>query len=60
MDELVARVASVGTRHRLLYSLCHKLHDALGIIVSQDVKASVVTRNDDKVTFEDVNPIDFA
>ncbi len=56
----VERVESVGTRHRSLYYLCHKLHDALGIIVSQDAKASVVTWNADKVTFWDVNPIDFA
>jgi hypothetical protein len=56
----VERVESVGTRHRSLYYLCHKLHDALGIIVSQDAKASVVTWNGDKVTFWDVNPIDFA
>ena len=56
----VERVESGGTRHRSLYYLCHKLHDALGIIVSQDAKASVVTWNDDKVTFWDVNPIDFA
>lgn len=56
----VERVESVGTRHRSLYYLCHKLHDALGIIVSQDAKASVVTFIDDKVTFWDVNPIDFA
>ncbi len=54
------RVESVGTRHRSLYYLCHKLHDILGIIVSQDAKTSVVTWNNDKVTFWDVIPIDFA
>jgi hypothetical protein len=56
----VERVESVGTRHRSLYYLCHKLHDVLGIIVSQDAKASVVTWNSEKVTFWDVIPIDFA
>jgi hypothetical protein len=56
----VERVESVGTRHRSLYYLCHKLHDVLGIIVSQDAKASVVTWNNEKVTFWDVIPIDFA
>lgn len=56
----VERVESVGTRHRSLYYLCHKLHDVLGIIVSQDAKASVVTWNNEKVMFWDVIPIDFA
>jgi len=56
----VERVESVGTRHRSLYYLCHRLHDVLGIIVSQDAKASVVTWNSEKVTFWDVIPIDFA
>jgi len=56
----VERVESVGTRHRSMYYLCHKLHDVLGIIVSQDAKASVVTWKGEKVTFWDVIPIDFA
>ena len=60
MQRQIERVESVGTRHRSLYYLCHKLHDVLGIIVSQDAKASVVTWNCDKVTFWDVIPIDFA
>jgi hypothetical protein len=56
----VERVESVGTRHRSMYYLCHKLHDVVGIIVSQDAKASVVTWKGEKVTFWDVIPIDFA
>lgn len=56
----VERVESVGTRHRSLYYLCNKLHDVLGIIVSQDAKTSVVMWNKDKVTCWDVIPIDFA
>ncbi len=56
----VERVESVGTRHRSLYYLCHKLHDVLGIIVSQDAKASAVTWNKEMVTCWDVIPIDFA
>ncbi|MDK9707021.1 MAG: hypothetical protein OEL83_08215 [Desulforhopalus sp.] len=56
----VERVESVGTRHRSLYYLCNKLHDVLGIIVSQDAKASVVMWSKDKVTCWDVIPIDFA
>ncbi|GAB6194089.1 putative sensor domain DACNV-containing protein [Desulfocastanea catecholica] len=56
----VELVESVGTRHRSLYYLCHKLQDVLGIIVSQDAKARVVTWSRDMVTCWDVIPIDFA
>jgi hypothetical protein len=56
----VELVESVGTRHRSLYYLCHKLQDVLGIIVSQDAKARVVTRSREMVTCWDVIPIDFA
>jgi hypothetical protein len=56
----VERVESVGTRHRSLYYLSNKLQDILGIIVSQDAKAQVVTWNRDIVTCWDVIPIDFA
>lgn len=55
----VELVESVGTRHRSLYYLCNKLHDALGIVVSQDAKAQVVTWSKDMVTCWDVIPIDF-
>ncbi len=55
----VELVESVGTRHRSLYYLCHKLPDVLGIIVSQDGKARVVTWSRDMVTCWDVIPIDF-
>jgi len=55
----VELVESVGTRHRSLYYLCHKLRDVLGIIVSQDAKARVVTWSRDMVTCWDVIPIDF-
>lgn len=57
---VVERVESVGTRHRSLYYLCNKLHDVLGIVVSQDAKAQVVTWDRDIVTCWDVIPIDFA
>ncbi len=56
----VERVESVGTRHRSLYYLSNKLQDVLGIIVSQDAKAQVVTWSKDMVTCWDVIPIDFA
>jgi len=52
-------VESVGTRHRSLYYLCQKMQDVLGIIVSQDAKARVVTWSRDMVTCWDVIPIDF-
>ena len=55
----VELVESVGTRHRSLYYLCHRLQDALGIIVSQDSKARVVTWSREMVTCWDVIPIDF-
>lgn len=55
----VERVESVGTRHRSLYYLCNKLHDVLGILVSQDAKPRVVTWSRDMVTCWDVIPIDF-
>ncbi len=56
----VELVENVGTRHRSLYYLCHKLQDVLGIIVSQDAKARVVTWSREMVTCWDVIPIDFA
>ncbi len=55
----VEMVESVGTRHRSLYYLCHNLPDVLGIVVSQDSKARVVTWSRDMVTCWDVIPIDF-
>jgi hypothetical protein len=55
----VELVESVGTRHRSLYYLCNKLRDVLGIVVSQDAKAQVVTWSKDMVTCWDVIPIDF-
>lgn len=55
----VELVESVGTRHRSLYYLCRKLQDVLGIIVSQDGKARVVTWSREMVTCWDVIPIDF-
>ncbi len=55
----VELVESVGTRHRSLYYLCHKLQNVLGILVSQDAKARIVTRSREMVTCWDVIPIDF-
>lgn len=55
----VERVESVGTRHRSFYYLCNRLKNVLGIVVSQDARARVVTWNKDMVTCWDVIPIDF-
>jgi hypothetical protein len=56
----IERVESVGTRHRSLYYLCNKLHNVLGIVVSQDAKVRVMTWGGDMVLYWDVIPIDFA
>ncbi|UFP94399.1 putative sensor domain DACNV-containing protein [Gloeobacter morelensis] len=42
--------ASVGTRHRSAYRLCHQLHDAMAIVVSQDGNVRFVRWNDGFVT----------
>jgi hypothetical protein len=55
----IEKVESVGTRHRSMYYVCNKLHDVLGIVVSQDAKARVVTYSQDMVTCWDVIPIYF-
>ena len=55
----VEKVESVGTRHRSMYFVCSKLHDVLGIVVSQDANARVMTYSRDMVTCWDVIPIDF-
>lgn len=54
------KIEGVGTRHRSLYALCERLHNALGIVVSQDAEVQVVTWKDDMVTCWDVIPIDFS
>ena len=59
-ERYMERIESVGTRHRSLYHLCTKLHDVLGIVVSQDAKVRVVTWGGDTVLCWDVVPIDFA
>ena len=54
------KIEGVGTRHRSLYALCERLHNALGIVVSQDAEVQVVTWKGDMVTCWDVIPIDFS
>lgn len=56
----IERIESVGTRHRSCYYICKKLHDVLGIVVSQDGEVRVVTWGGDSVLYWDVIPIDFA
>lgn len=60
MHRRIERIESVGTRHRSCYYLCKKLHDVLGIVVSQDGEVRVVTWGEDTVLYWDVIPIDFA
>ena len=56
---LIERVESVGTRHRSLYYLARKMPSVLGIVVSQDGRARVVTWGGDTVLCWDVLSIDF-
>ena len=60
LSRQIERVESVGTRHRSLYYLANKLHNVLGIVVSQDAKVRVVTWGGDTVLYWDVIPIDFS
>jgi DisA bacterial checkpoint controller nucleotide-binding len=46
----------VGTRHRAAYRLCHELHDAIAIVVSQDGNVRFVTWHNGAVTFWDQVP----
>jgi hypothetical protein len=56
----IEKIEGVGTRHRSVYSLCSKLHDTLGIVVSQDAEVRAVTWNSNMVTCWDLKPIDFS
>lgn len=56
----IDKIEGVGTRHRSLYALCDRLHNALGIVVSQDAEVQEVTWKGDMVTCWDVIPIDFS
>ena len=46
----------VGTRHRAAYRLCHKLHDAFAIVISQDGNARLVKWHNGSVTYWDLTP----
>lgn len=43
----------VGTRHRSAYRLCHEMHDAVAIVVSQDGMVRIVTWKDNIVVYWD-------
>lgn len=47
------RTDRVGTRHRAAYRLCHRLHDALVVVVSQDGGVRFVRWIDGRVTYFD-------
>src|SRR6266567_210693 len=46
----------VGTRHRAAYRLCHELHDAIAIVISQDGNERIVKWHNGAVTYWDQAP----
>ena len=42
---------NVGTRHRSVYSLCHRIPEAMGIVLSQDGNVRFIKRRNDRVTY---------
>jgi len=46
----------VGTRHRAAYRLCHELHDAIVIVISQDGNVRFVKWHNGGVTYWDQAP----
>lgn len=46
----------VGTRHRAAYRLCHELHDAIVIVISQDGNVRFVKWHNGTVTYWDYAP----
>ncbi len=42
---------NVGTRHRSVYSLCHRIPEALGIVISQDGNVRFIKRNNGRVIY---------
>jgi DNA integrity scanning protein DisA with diadenylate cyclase activity len=50
-------IEEVGTRHRAAYRLCHELHDAIVIVISQDGNARFVKWHNGAVTYWDLAPI---
>ncbi|MGA9458505.1 MAG: putative sensor domain DACNV-containing protein [Desulfobaccales bacterium] len=47
----------VGTRHRAAYRLCHELHDAFAIVISQDGDVRLVKWHNGSVTYWNQAPI---
>jgi hypothetical protein len=47
---------AVGTRHRAAYRLCHKLHEAIAIVISQDESVQIVKWHNGAVTYWDQVP----
>jgi hypothetical protein len=43
----------IGTRHRSAYNLCHKLHDVLAVVISQDGGVRFIRWNADHVMYWD-------
>jgi hypothetical protein len=42
---------NVGTRHRSVYYLCHRIPEALGIVISQDGNVRFIKRRHGRVTY---------
>ena len=49
------RIEEGGTRHRAAYRLCHELHDALVVVISQDGNARFVKWHEGSVTYWDLS-----
>ena len=49
-------IEEVGTRHRAAYRLCHELHDAIVVVISQDGNARLVKWHEGSVTYWDMAP----
>lgn len=52
-ERLTERVDAMGTRHRSVYRLCARFHEALAIVVSQDGGVRFVAFHDGTVTYWD-------
>jgi hypothetical protein len=48
---VTVRSEEVGTRHRSAYRLCHELHDALAIVISQDGTVRLVKWHKGRITY---------
>ena len=52
-ERITERVDAIGTRHRSVYRLCARFHEALAIVVAQDGGVRFVAHHDGAVTYWD-------